>query len=139
MRATPADEVAIFQQVHELLLQQARRRGDVSDRPALRASREDARQSRRRPYQCSQLLAPLRGDAPAQAEFRMVRCRDLSPGGFAYYANERPPSPQVVIALGLAPFSFFVAQVLRVQAAEPEAGADFLIGCKFLYRLGAAS
>jgi len=139
MHSSTTHETAIFEQVHDLLQQQAQHRTSTDDASTKRIPRVDARKTRRRPYQCSQLLAPYHGDnPPAQSEFKLVRCRDLSPGGFAFYTNQHPTTPQVVIALGLAPFSFFVAQILRVQESEPGSGAVLLVGCKFLYRLGTA-
>ena len=138
MRSCPTDETAIFEQIHDLLQQQQGKRRPAG--VAAAAPRVDSRSARRRAYHCTQLLAPLRGHAsPAQADFALVQCRDIAPGGFSYFTNERPVTERVVIALGLAPFSFFVAQIVRIQEAEPGAEAALLIGCKFLHRLGPSS
>lgn len=138
MWRTATDEVAIFEQIHELLEQQrqGKRRTPVGSPTGGTLPRFETRTGRRRPYQCAQLLAPLKGRTPpAQTDFQLVQCCDISPGGFSYYAETRPKSDQVVIALGLAPFAFFVAQIVRVQHPEESGDGRLLVGCKFLHRL----
>ena len=137
MRSSPTDEAAIFEQIHDLLQQQqGKRRAMAGAAAGSPAPRVDSRTARRRPYHCAQLIAPLRGPTPpAQGDFELVQCRDISPGGFAYFTDQRPLAERVVVALGLAPFTFFVAQIVRVQEAEPGSEAALLVGCRFLHRL----
>jgi hypothetical protein len=81
-------------------------------------------------------LAPLKERTPpAQTDFKLVLCRDISPGGFSYFTHSRPKTDHVVVALGLAPFSFFVAQIVRVQLPDDGGDGALLVGCKFLHRL----
>lgn len=136
---TTTDEVAIFEQIHALLEQQRHGKRQPGARTVLDGSpRFESRKAKRRPYHCAQLLAPLKGkNPPAQTDFTLVQCRDISPHGFSYYSHTRPTTSRVVVALGLAPFSFFVAEIVRIQ--RPESGeGPMLVGCQFLHRLTAA-
>ncbi len=140
MQTIPTDEVAVFEQIHELLEQQRTGRRRNAPASILDGSpRFESRKANRRPYHCPQLLAPLKGRTPpAQADFALVQCRDISPNGFAYFTERQPTAKHVVVALGLAPFSFFVAEIVRVQ---PSATVDgpMLVGCRFLHRLEATT
>jgi hypothetical protein len=141
MLTTTADAAAVFQQIHELLEQQrqAKRRPSSAIPDRLGAPRFETRSGPRRAYNCAQLLAPLKGrNPPSQPDFSLVQCRDISPGGFAYFAESRPTHDQGVVALGLAPFSFFVAQIVRIEVGN-ESTDPILVGCKFLHRLEPAS
>jgi hypothetical protein len=114
---------AFFEAVHEVLEEQP---GNAADR----------RRATRHPYECIQLLALYDGhNLPVQADFRGVLCRDLSPGGFSFFADEAPRSPYVIIALGVVPFAFFVARVLRVRHAGPADAAGHLVACRFIRRV----
>ena len=118
---------ALFESLHALLEEQ-------------KASHGDRRGDVRRAYECFQLLAFYDGcRAPAQGDFRCVLCHDLSPGGFSFLAEEAPRLPYVIIALGSIPFTFFVAQVLRVRPAGGDGGSGCLVACRFLRRVAASS
>ncbi len=138
MLSSPPDEVAIFEQIHALLEEQrqGKRRAAVGNPTGGILPRFETRSGRRRPYHCAQLLAPLKGrTSPAQTDFALVQCRDISPGGFSYFTESRPKSDKVVVALGLAPFSFFVAQIVRIHPPADGQEGPLLVGCKFLHRL----
>jgi hypothetical protein len=129
-------EVAMFEQIHALLEQQ--RTSTAHPSPAEMSARlsRESRSARRRPYECAQLVAPMIGDnPPAQGAFTLVQCRDISPGGFSYFADEHPKHDRVVIALGLAPFSFFIAEIVRVEQPERTTDWRWLVGCQILQRL----
>jgi hypothetical protein len=141
MFTNTADEAAVFQQIHELLEQQrqAKRRPSAATLDRSGVPRFETRSGPRRDYNCAQLLAPVTGrNPPSQTDFSLVQCRDISPGGFAYFADSRPTHDRIVVALGLAPFSFFVAKIVRIEVGS-ESTDPILVGCKFLHRLEPAS
>ena len=119
-------ETAFFEMIHTLL--EAQRAVDDEDETAERRS------ATRSPFQHAQLLAPFDGARlPGHAAFRAVQCRDLSPGGFSFYSPIAIETPQVIVALGVVPFSFFSAQIMRQEPCGE--GRGVLTGCRFLQRL----
>lgn len=122
-RASETSDPAMLQVVQDLLNQET-----VVGR--------ERRQSQRRVFNCVQLLAPYDGKRlPAQAEFRPVRCRDLSTQGFSFYTIERPAHRQVIVALGEIPFTFVVAEIRNVQVVERQGRNQYMVGCRFVRRL----
>lgn len=117
-------DVELFQLVHELL-QESRgyQLGERRDRP--RAS-----------YDCVQLIAPYDGlTMPSQAQFRRAHCRDLASGGFSFFAEQPPDADRLIVALGSVPFTFFVAEVVRVKRSDVDHTGSYLVGCRFVERL----
>ena len=98
---------------------------------------QERRGRERRRYACTQLLAPYdQGALPQQADFRQVKCHDISPTGFSFRSYRRPQTEHVVVALGAIPFKFFAAEIVRVDRVQSENGLEYLIGCRFIQRLG---
>lgn len=94
------------------------------------------RANERAKYDCVQLIAPYDGyTMPTQAEFRRAHCRDLAPGGFSFFAEQPPETEQLIVALGAVPFSFFIADVVRVKQSDVDHTGSYLVGCRFLERL----
>jgi hypothetical protein len=115
---------AFFEMLHRLLGNQQQGGG------------RERRRSARRSYECEQLLAFYDGrTAPPPTDFRPVLCHDLSPGGFSFFADQRPPTGFVVAALGNVPFSFFAAEVLSVRPDHQAGGEGCLVGCRFVRRI----
>ena len=137
---TPTQQDAsFFGSIHSLLQQQA----ESAARPlgARRAHPEervfDRRASNRRPYNCPQLVAPYDGRSlPAQAAFRLVDCQDISPSGFSFLSESVPDYQYLVIALGIVPFAFFSAEIVRVEQLPGPAAESIRVGCRFLQRIG---
>ena len=118
---TTAD-ASFFDMIHGLLQEQVE--PDVVER----------RQGERRPFNQVQLLAWYNGvSMPTQADFFQVRCQDLSAEGFSFLVDEPPTHPFVVIALGVVPFLFFVAEIKRMQPHK--ARTEILVGCQFVRRI----
>ena len=96
----------------------------------------ERREKPRTKYDCVQLIAPYDGfTMPSQAEFRRVYCRDLAAGGFSYFAEHPPEAEKLIVALGSVPFSFFVADVVRVKQADVDMTGSYLVGCQFVERV----
>jgi hypothetical protein len=90
----------------------------------------------RRSFDCIQLIAPYRkGRLPSAAEFRHVRCQDLSPGGMAYYDAQPPKFQELLVLLGPAPFIYLTAAVAHHSPVLNGDHAEYLIGCRFTGRL----
>jgi hypothetical protein len=61
----------------------------------------ERRASNRQPFDCTQLLAPFRGDRlPSQSEFRPFVCQDLSAGGFAFLSPDRIDFDELIRGAG---------------------------------------
>ena len=124
----PAETFA-FNELHELLANRAQPAKDA---------RHERRQDQRYPFCRVQLMAPCEdGRLPASSDFRQVQCRDLSPRGFSYLAQEPPDFKFLIVALGDVPFRFFIAEIRHILAQrksleEPE---RYLIGCRFVRRV----
>jgi hypothetical protein len=125
MHPDPSDrDAALFDMVHSLLREQ---------QPETERER---RGGRRRSFNCAQLLAPYDGrQLPAQADFRLERCLEISPTGFSFVTSVPPRTTFVVIALGAVPFKFFSARVMHVGAADETDAGEFRVGCKLLQRI----
>jgi hypothetical protein len=122
-RTPTSPDTALFDLVHDLLKEET-------------TAARNRRREERRPYNCVQLLAPFDGERlPMQAEFRPVRCRDLSQRGFSFYTTAPPAHPQVVIALGQVPFKFFAAAIRNVRPVERHGRTQYMVGCQFVKRL----
>ena len=123
MTAT-AQEESLFDLVHALLEES---KGDEFGQ---------RRATQRAKYDCVQLIAPYDGfTMPTQAEFRRAHCRDLASGGFSCFAEHPPETEQLVVALGAVPFSFFVAEVVRVKQSDVDHTGSYLVGCRFVEKL----
>ena len=95
----------------------------------------DQRKSRRQTYVCRQLVAPFDGTRlPQQDEFEWAMFRDVSPSGISFLAESRPTTKQLVVAVGPAPFTFLVVEVVRISRRD---GLElpFHIGCRILREL----
>src|SRR5215475_11941815 len=93
-------DAGFFSLVHEVL--EAERQRADSDR------RDGARQ----PFTCIQLIASYpEGRLPSAAEFRHVRCQDLSGGGLSYFDHHPPEHARLLVLLGTPPFTVLVAEV----------------------------
>ena len=95
----------------------------------------ERRSSMRSEFGQWQLIAPyVTGRRPRQPDFRFVECCDLSPGGFSFVAGEPMDAEEFVIALGAAPFKFFVAKVTNRRIDSTTERSRVVIGCKFVRR-----
>ena len=101
---------------------------------------QDRRDNGRKDYGCLQFIAPYRdGQLPAAADFEPVKCRDLSPTGFSYLANEPPQHEYVVVALGQAPFIFVSAAIRHHKLKAIDGSLAYHVGCKFIARINEPS
>ena len=134
---TPAPDATTFGSIQALLQQQALAPLAVGQ-PALGMECGFGRRtSNRRPYACPQLLAPYDGQSlPSQASFRLVDCQDISPDGFSFLSASEPEGRYVIIALGQVPFSFFSAEIVRVERLAGPMDEQLRVHCRFLRCIG---
>jgi hypothetical protein len=117
-------DAGFYSLVHEVL--EAERQRDARER----------RGDNRRTYDCVQLIAPYRkGRLPSAAEFRHVRCQDLSLGGMSYFDAQPPQYAELMVLLGPAPFTYLTAVVAHHSPVLNGDHAEYLIGCRFTGRL----
>lgn len=129
--ATPSQSCAALA---EQLLQQHQSSIAIED-VALGTS-EDRRRTTRRNFVCWQLVAEFNGvTLPAQEDFQLRLCQDISSGGVSFLSDERPRSEDLVIALGQIPFIFFHVNFARAVRRRDLEGHPLLIGCRFIKRL----
>jgi hypothetical protein len=124
MAMQSATDAGFFSLVHEVLAAEKQRSSD------------DRRNEQRHWYDCVQLIAPYTpGRLPAAAEFRHVRCQDLSPGGMSYYDVQLPENPGLLVLLGPSPFIFLTAEVTHHENVQDGDRKEYLIGCRFTGRI----
>ena len=99
------------------------------------ADRVPRYRSKRYPYETTQWIAPSSGGpVPDCSEFREVRCRDISTGGFAFLSPQPPDFDEVVVRLGNdAHVIYATARV--IHTVPNHGGAGHLVGCQFTGRL----
>lgn len=97
----------------------------------------EAPKSNRCAFPYVQRIAPMRnGAAPAPAAFQAVLFRDISTGGFSFYAPQRPASMEIAVALGAEPnLLYFTARVAHVHDASLDDERQYLVGCRFTGRI----
>ncbi len=120
-----AADAAFFETVHSLIAEQ-----DFVERT------RERREGERHTFPCIQFVAPYDGNRlPAQDEFMKVACKDLSSNGFSFKSMAQPEHDQVVIALGAAPFLFYVAEIRSATPMHNSGLLEYLIGCKIVHQL----
>jgi hypothetical protein len=114
----------LYSAIHQVL--EAERASDAAER----------RVGRRHSYRCIQLIAPiLDGRLPHQSQFQPVQCDDLSCSGLAYLSEEPAESEQLIVALGVVPFMFIKAEVVRYDQVVRGGRAMFRVACRFVSRI----
>lgn len=109
---------------------------------ALRARRgaqqtpSDKRKCRRLTYICRQLVAPFDGiRLPQQDEFEWAMFRDVSESGIAFLTENKPTTKQLIVAVGPAPFTFLVVEIVRTSRRDDLENRPFHVGCRILREL----
>ncbi|MGI8980149.1 MAG: hypothetical protein ACR2FY_13070 [Pirellulaceae bacterium] len=129
--ATPSQTCAALA---EQLLQQ--HQGGIPIEEVIIGKPEDHRRSPRRNFACWQLVAEYDGvTLPAQEDFQLRLCQDISPGGVSFLSNVRPQSEDLIIALGQIPFIFFHVNFAHAVRRRDLEGHPLQIGCRFIKRL----
>ena len=93
------------------------------------------RRSRRQTYIC-QLVAPFDGTRlPQQDEFVWSMFRDVSSSGLSFLSECKPTTKQLIVAVGPAPFSFLVVEIIRTTKRDELATHPYHVGCRILREL----
>jgi hypothetical protein len=110
--------------------------GPDGPRPA--PSGAERRSSPRHPYPAAQKIAFCTADsALARDNFFPVQCKDISATGIAFLLDRAPDSETVVVELGRAPrVTKVVCRIVRVSPTEVDGRRKYLVGCRFIGRLG---
>jgi hypothetical protein len=96
----------------------------------------ELRRSKRKKFTCIQLIAPYDGRRmPSQAEFQPQLCHDLSPTGFSFWQQKAVALTHLIVALGEAPFLFFVAEIVHQAYERLGEPGGWRIGCRFIRRV----
>ena len=72
---------------------------------------------------------------PEQDEFSWAMFRDVSETGISFLSKTRPASKLLVIAVGPAPFSFLVVEVVRTKRRNDLEGRPYHVACGILREL----
>lgn len=106
---------------------------------ALGVPHAERRQSTRLPYSCSGTVAAyVPPDIPPREAFWMVRCRDLSRRGIAFYSPIKPASSSLLIRLasvGGHDDCLLSCRVAHCSDVGTQTNPRFLVGCEFLERV----
>jgi hypothetical protein len=125
MHCDDTEDATFFALVHSVLEAEGKR--ELTER----------RNGRRHAYRCLQRVAPMcDGELREPAEFRPVRCVDLSPHGFSYLSSELPSSRQVVVILEAEQSIWLTAEVVRHEPLTIAGRSAFRIACRFCGRVG---
>jgi hypothetical protein len=125
MHCDDTEDATFFALVHSVL--------EAEENRAL----TERRNGRRHAYRCLQRVAPMcDGELPEPADFRSVRCVDLSPHGFSYLSSELPSSRQVVVVLEAEQSIWLTAEVVRHEPVTIAGRSAFRIACRFCGRVG---
>ena len=90
----------------------------------------------RHTYTCRQLVAPFDGTRlPRQDEFDWAMFNDVSEAGISFLTDRKPATRQLVVAMGSAPFSFLIVDVVRVSRRDDLEGDPLHVGCTILCEL----
>jgi hypothetical protein len=121
MNGSLSNDAALFQALHEAIVAH-----DSTER----------RGGERHRYEHPLLIAPMIGEEmPDQSEFHHVMCHDLSLQGFSFSSSQPHELPFLVVALGRAPFTFTLAQIVRRQCDEAAREDRYALGCQFIKKL----
>jgi len=87
-------------------------------------------------YAGTHSLAPLASDElRVTGDYFLVRCFDLSAGGFSFFCDEPPEFGRCVLGMGTRQEPLFmISKVIHCRPVESDEG-DYLVGCKFLERI----
>ena len=97
---------------------------------------DDKRRSRRQTYVRRQLVALFDGTRlPQQDEFEWAMFRDVSSTGVAFLSENKPSTKQLVVAVGPAPFTFLVVEVVRTTKRDDLDSRPYHIGCRIVREL----
>jgi hypothetical protein len=98
----------------------------------------ERRHSNRMPYSSSGTVAAYSPpDVPPQEAFWMIRCRDLSPRGIAFYSPIKPPSSSLLVRLGSVGGAdcLLSCRVAHCSDVGTLTSPKFLVGCEFVERV----
>jgi len=81
-------------------------------------------------------IAPLRDNSePDALQFSAVRCRDLSCGGFSYYADAPPDFEHAVVRFPKRSRTIHLLARIVHHVQPIRTSSEYLIGCQFLSKL----
>jgi hypothetical protein len=91
----------------------------------------------RRAYPYVQWIAAMvDGKLPPRSEFREVRCRDISAGGFSFIVPRPPASDFFVVAFGAgSALTYLVAQAVHCNRIVRDGITMYVVGCHYTSRV----
>lgn len=96
----------------------------------------EQRKCPRHAYVCRQLVAPYDGvRLPQQDEFDWAMFKDVSSTGISFLAASKPATKQLVVAVGPAPFTFLIVEIVRTSKRDDLENHPYHIGCRILREL----
>jgi hypothetical protein len=110
----------------------------VADGLSVATMQHERRQSRRMPYSSIGAVAPyLPPDIPPEEAFWMIRCRDLSRRGVAFYSPIKPSTASLVIRLGVLDGNdcLIACRLAHCSYVSNSGSPQYLVGCEFVERL----
>lgn len=107
----------------------------IAIQSALHDLGEERRTSIRRKYLCPQLVADYDGQKmPAQRDFFLVTCQNISAGGISFLSAVKPAGRQMIVALGDAPFLFCIVDVVFCKRRNDLPEQPYQVGCRIVHR-----
>ena len=97
-------------------------------------STADRRATVRKPYPLRHRYGLSSGRKANNLSYHWVRCSDFSAGGFSYWSDSPPRSPDVV--LDLTDHDKRGVMLAHVRSVRHVGEARYLVGCQFVRRIG---
>ncbi|EAQ81871.1 hypothetical protein [Blastopirellula marina] len=96
----------------------------------------ERRRSPRHAFQTIQMYAEYDGEnMPPTSRFRHASFHDISSTGISFVLPNKPTHARFILAIGIAPFRFFEAELVHVREMESEGRMSYQLGCRLVRRI----
>ncbi|MCC9605819.1 hypothetical protein LOC68_21025 [Blastopirellula sp. JC732] len=96
----------------------------------------ERRRSPRHPFQTTQMYAEYDGEnLPPTARFRHAKFYDISSTGISFMLPSKPTHARFILAIGIAPFRFFEAELVHVREMQCDGTVCYQLGCRLVRRI----
>lgn len=96
----------------------------------------ERRRSPRYPFKTTQMYAEYDGEnMPPTARFRHATFHNISSTGIAFMLTSKPTHARFLLAIGIAPFRFFEAELVHVREIPIDGKMTYQLGCRLVRRI----
>lgn len=96
----------------------------------------ERRRSPRHPFKTLQMYAEYDGEnMPPTARFQHAKFHDISSTGISFVLPNKPTHARFILAIGIAPFRFFEAELVHVREISSNGEITYQLGCRLVRRI----